>query len=152
MKLIANRKPLIDSASEQAVFFARTVDIGQFFVTNDDVVDGNCCSPICSEYSELRNSQISRLRAILIDHVEIGTVTEIEVFESAGPLIIEVRVPSRETGTVKSWGTYLARWRAVRTTIDFLKILNTKVLNPCSRLSLRAGGDCEHRRKVNSHR
>ena len=33
-----------------------------------------------------------------------------------------------------------------------LKLLHTKVLEPCFRLSLRAAGDREHRRKVHSHR
>ena len=33
----------------------------------------------------------------------------------------------------------------------FLKILNTKIMEPCFRLSRRAAGDREHRRKVNSH-
>ena len=33
-----------------------------------------------------------------------------------------------------------------------LRLLNSKVLEPCFRLSLRAAGDREHRRKVHSHR
>ena len=78
LKLTANRETLIHRASDQAEF-SRTVDIEQFFITNDSVVDGNSTTPRCSEYSEPRISQNSRLRAMLLDHVKIGSVTEIEV-------------------------------------------------------------------------
>ena len=40
-------------------------------------------------------------KQILDDQVKIGPVTETEVFESAGALLIEVQVPSRQTGNVK---------------------------------------------------
>ena len=35
--------------------------------------------------------------------MRIGPVTEIDVFDSAGTLGIEVQVPSRQQGNVKSW-------------------------------------------------
>ena len=63
LKLTANREPLTHKASEQAQF-ARTVDIRQFYITNDSVVDGNSSTPLCTEFSELRNSRNSRLQAI----------------------------------------------------------------------------------------
>ena len=48
------------------------------------------------------NSLRSRLQAVLTDHVKIGPVTGIEVFKSAGTLVIEVQVPSQQPGESKS--------------------------------------------------
>ena len=102
LKLTANRETLVRRTSEQAVF-AGTVDIGQFFITNDSVVDGNSSTLLCREFSEPRNSQTSRFQAVLIAHVKIGPVTDIEVSESAGALANEAQVPPRQPGNVKSW-------------------------------------------------
>ena len=58
-------------------------------------------------YAEKTQTQgildIQDVLAILHDHVEIGPVTEIEVFESAGALVLEVQGPSQQQGHVKSW-------------------------------------------------
>ena len=102
LKLSVNHETLIHMSSEQAQC-ARTVDIGQLYITKDSVVDGNSSTLVCREYSEPRNSQHSRLRTPFIAHVKIGLVTGIEVFESAGALVLEVEVPSRQQGHVKSW-------------------------------------------------
>ena len=101
-KNTANRETLSHRASEQAEI-ASKVDFGQSDITNDSAVDGNSSASSCREHPVPRNSQNSRLRAILIDHVKIGLVTEIEVFKSAGALVKEVQVPSRQRGNVKSW-------------------------------------------------
>ena len=102
LKLTANREMLFHRASEQAEC-AGTAEIGQFYIKSESVVDGNSCTRVCRKYSQARDSQYSRIQAILNDHVNIGPVTEIEVFESAGALVTEVQVPSRQPGNVKSW-------------------------------------------------
>ena len=102
LQLTENHETLIRRASEQAEF-ARTMEIGQFHITNESVTDGNGSCPLCREDSDPRNSRYSRCLAILHDHVEIGPVTEIEVFESAGALVLEVQEPSQQQGHVKSW-------------------------------------------------
>ena len=66
-------------------------------------VEGNSSTLPCREYSEPRNSQGSRLQAVLTDHVKMGPVTRIEVFKFAGTLVIEVQVPSQKSGNNKSW-------------------------------------------------
>ena len=71
--------------------FARTVENRKFHNTLVSFMEGNGSTPVCREYSEPRNSQCSRIQAILIDHVKIGPVTGIEVFRSAGTLVIEVQ-------------------------------------------------------------
>ena len=81
LKLTANRETLIRRASEQAEF-ARTVHIGQLYITNESVMDGK-------QYSGPRDSRNSRRQAILNDHVKIGPVTGIDVFESAGTLVFK---------------------------------------------------------------
>ena len=40
---------------------------------------------------------------LLNDHVKVGSVTGSEVFESAGTLVTEEQVPSRQPGNLKSW-------------------------------------------------
>ena len=50
-----------------------------------------------------KHSLKSRLPAILNHHVRIGRVAGIEVFNSAGTLVIQVFVPLRQPGTSKSW-------------------------------------------------
>ena len=102
LQLTENHETLIRRTSEQAEF-ARTMEIGLFYITNETVADGNGSSPLSREDSEPRNSRYSRFLAILHDHVEIGPVTEIEVFESAGALVLEVQGPSLQQGHVKSW-------------------------------------------------
>ena len=57
----------------------------------------------CREYSDPLNSHSSRLQSALDDHVQIGPVTGIEVFKSAGTLVIRVQVPSQQFGKSKSW-------------------------------------------------
>ena len=90
LKLTANRETVNHRASEQAEF-ARTVEISQSYITNESVMDGSS-----------RHSQSSILQSDLNDHVKIGPVTRIEVFESARVLLIEVQVPSRQPEHVKS--------------------------------------------------
>ena len=75
--------------------FARAVENGQFFFTNGSVVDGNSSSLPCRECSEPRNSPYSRLQTVLTYHVNIGPVTGIEVFKSAGTLVIAVPLSSQ---------------------------------------------------------
>ena len=77
-----NHETMIRKASEQAVF-ARAVENGQFYITVEFVTNGNSCTPLCREYSEPRNSQSSRLHAVLKKHVKIGPVARIEVIKSA---------------------------------------------------------------------
>ena len=57
---------------------------------NESVMDGHSSTPLCREYSGPRNSRNSRLQTILNDHVKIGPVTGIDVFESARTLVKEV--------------------------------------------------------------
>ena len=90
------------------------------------------------------------LLAVITDHVKIGPLTGIEVFESAG-WVIEVQVPSRQPRNVKSWER-ISRGVEQYARHFFLKVLNTKVLKSCFRVSPRAAGDREHRRKANSHK
>ena len=101
LKLTANLETLIPRASEQAEF-SRTLEIGHF-ITNESVIDGNSSTLFCREYSEPRNVLKFEITSILNDHVKIGPVTEIEVFESAGTLVKEVQAPSRQPGNSKSW-------------------------------------------------
>ena len=49
------------------------------------------------------HSQSSRMQTVLIDYVKIGPVIGLEVFKSAGALVIEVQVPSHQPGNSKSW-------------------------------------------------
>ena len=62
-------------------------------------MDGNSSALPCVEnkYSEPRNSPILR------DHFKIGPVNGIEVFKSAGTLVMGVQVPSRQPGNSESW-------------------------------------------------
>ena len=85
-----------------------------------------------------------------MDHVKIGLVTEIEVFESAGALVKEVQVPSRQPGNVKSPWVRISR--GVEQDERQFVLKDIKDIEHCFRLSLRAADDREHRRKVNSHR
>ena len=48
LKLTANRKTMIHRASEQTEF-ARTVEVGQFRITNESVMDGNISTPLSRE-------------------------------------------------------------------------------------------------------
>ena len=59
LQLTENHEMLIRRATEQAEF-ARTMEIGLFFVTNVSVTDGNGSSPLCREDSDPRNSRYSR--------------------------------------------------------------------------------------------
>ena len=58
---------------------------------------------LCREYTGPKNSQISRLQAILNHHGKIGPVTGIEVLQGAGTWLIEVQVPPQQPGNSKSW-------------------------------------------------
>ena len=58
----------------------------EFYITNESVMDGNNFTLL-----------------VLTDHVKIEPVTGIEVFESAGTLVIEVLIPSQQPGNEKSW-------------------------------------------------
>ena len=46
VKLTANRETLFHRASEQAEF-ASTVEIGQFYMKSESVVDGNSSTLVC---------------------------------------------------------------------------------------------------------
>ena len=48
-------------------------------------------------------SKFSRLQADRDDHVKVRAVTVMEVFKSAGTLVIEVQVQSQQPGILKSW-------------------------------------------------
>ena len=87
-------------------------------------------TPVRWEKTGPRNSQHLRLQAFLNDHVKIGPVTGIEDSKSAGTLVIEVH--------------------KLKNTHDnsFLKILNTKILEPCFRRRQYAAGDREHKEQV----
>ena len=99
-KFTANRETLIHKASEHAEF-ARMVAIGQFYITNDSLVDGNSSTPMNTQSQRILD--IQDYKQILNVHVKIGPVTEFEVFKSAGALIIEVQVQSRQPTNVKLW-------------------------------------------------
>ena len=73
LKCTTNRETLIHRASEQA------------------------------EFARWMETALLLLQAILSNHVKIGSVTGIEVFDSAGALVKEARVPSRQPGNMKSW-------------------------------------------------
>ena len=81
-----------------------------------------------------------------------GPVTEIEVFKFAEAVVIEVQLPSRQPGNVKSW-VCISRGVQRHPRLFTPKVTeHQKVLEQCFRLSLRAAGDREHRRKVHSRR
>ena len=61
-------------------------------------MDGNSSSPLRAE-----NTQGQGTLEIKDHKSQIGSVTGIEAFESAGTLVLEVRVPSRHTRKLKSW-------------------------------------------------
>ena len=125
-----NRETLIHRASERAAF-ARTVENGQFYITNESVMDGNSSIPSCTEHSEPRNSQILRLQAILDDHVKIGPVTGIEVFNQ-----ICRNFGCRSTSTITTTRKFEVLGakitRNVNNTHDnlFLPRLTTRLLEP----------------------
>ena len=100
------------------------------------------------EYSEPRYSRSSRLQAVLTGHVKIGPVTAIDVFKSAGTLVIEVHVPSQQPGNSKSWmrrsrGTeqYARQFIPTETDHQHLEVAS-------SQQSICCGGDREHRKQV----
>ena len=97
VQLTENHETMIRKASEQRAS-ARTMVNGHFYSTNESVRDGNSISPLCTEYSEPRNSLCSRINAALIDHVKIGPVTGIEVLKSAATLVIGAQEPSQQPG------------------------------------------------------
>ena len=51
LQITKNPETLFRRASEHAEF-ARTVEIGQSYITNESVMDGNSCTLLCREYSE----------------------------------------------------------------------------------------------------
>ena len=79
--LTASHETLIRKPSEQAAF-ARKVEKGHFYITNEAVMDGHSSALLCREFSERSNSQSSKLQPVLSDHVRIGPVTGIKVFKS----------------------------------------------------------------------
>ena len=70
VQLTENGETLIQRASEQTAF-ARTVNVGQFCVSIESVMDGNSSASLCREYAEPKNSQNSRLQSVLNDRVKI---------------------------------------------------------------------------------
>ena len=91
LQITEHHETLFDGSSEPAAF------------TNESGMDGNSSALLCRGLSESRNSPNSRLQADRDDHVKVRAVTVIEVFKSAGTLVIEVQVPSQQPGTLKSW-------------------------------------------------
>ena len=61
---------------------------GQGYITNEYVLGGNSSILLCREP---RNSQSSRLQAVLTDHVKIGPVTGIEGFKYAGTRLMKYK-------------------------------------------------------------
>ena len=112
--------------------------------TNESVMDGHSYTLLCREYSGPRNSQNSRLQAVLNDLVEMGPVTGIEVFNSAETLVIEVQVPSQQPGNPKS---RVRISRGMKKTHDnlFPQRLTNKFLKPRHHSSQLVAGDREHR-------
>ena len=55
-QLTANRETLIRRASEQASF-ARTLENGQFYITNQAVLEGNSSTLLCTEHTDPMNFQ-----------------------------------------------------------------------------------------------
>ena len=106
-----NHETMIRKASEQAVL-ARAVENGQFYITNEFVMNGNSCTPLCREYSEPRNSQSSRLQAVLTNHCKDWTSGQ-----NWSNQICEGQVPSQQSRNKKSWGANITRNRSIRTTI-----------------------------------
>ena len=103
LQLTENRETPIRETSEQAAF-ARTVEIGQFYIANESVMDGNSSTLICIVV--LRTTEFSKFeisKQFLLIMLKIGPVTGIEEFKSAGTLVIEVLVPSQQPGNSKSW-------------------------------------------------
>ena len=89
LQFTQNHETLIRKASEQAVF-ARTV--GYFYINLIWIETALLFQAENPKKQEILKS--SRLKAVLTDHVKIGPVTGIEVFKSAGTLVIEVQVLS----------------------------------------------------------
>ena len=58
-QLTENRETLIRKASEQAAF-ARTVENGQFYITDESVMDGNSCTFFNAENTQ--NQKFLRVR------------------------------------------------------------------------------------------
>ena len=109
VQLTEKHETMIRKASDQAAF-ARTVENVQFHITNESAMDGNSSTPSCREGVEPKNSQRTRLQAVLTDDVKIGPATGIEVFKSAGTLVFGVQLPSQQPGYEKSW---VRIWRGV---------------------------------------
>ena len=144
LKLTANRETLMHRASEEAAF-AWTVAIGQFYITNESVMDGCSSTPLFTEFSEPRNSQNSRGQAILNDHVktaELKYSTLLELWSQK----YEYRHDNQGI-----WSLGCLYHEELNSAHDnlFPKILNAKILEPCFRRSRWGAGDREHRRKVN---
>ena len=92
-----NREVLFRRASEQAS--CATIPMNLSWLPTAPLL-------VCTEYSEPKDSKHSRLQSVLEHSVKIGPVSGIEVFKSAGTLVIEVQVPSSQPGNPKSWGVY----------------------------------------------
>ena len=131
-----NHETMIRKASEQAVF-ARAVENGQFYITNEFVMNGNSCTPLCREYSEPRNSQSSRLQAVLTNHVKIGPVARIEVIKSAKYKCRHNNQEIRSLGCEYHEESKYTHYKL------FLWRLTTKISKPCHHSSQRAAGDRE---------
>ena len=65
LRLTENRETLMHRASEQAAF-ARTLEKGEFYITNKSVMDGNSSTPFCGECSKLWNSLRIKITSITI--------------------------------------------------------------------------------------
>ena len=97
LQYMENRETMVRKVSEQAAY-AKTVENGPLYKPNDSVMERNSSTLLCRDHPEQRNSQSSRLQAVLTDHVKVGPEIGIEVFKYAGTLVIEVRVPSQQPG------------------------------------------------------
>ena len=69
---------------------------------NQSAMDGKQFQSFVQRIPGPRNCQNITLQSVLNDHVKIGTVTGIEVFESAGTMVIDVQVPSQQPENSKS--------------------------------------------------
>ena len=105
LHLTENREMLIRRASEQEAF-ARTVEHRQLYITNESAMIGNSSTLLRRNNSQPRNSQNSRLQAVLD---KIGRVTGIDVFKSAGRLMTEIQSTVSTTGKSEVLGADITR-------------------------------------------
>ena len=112
-------------------------------------MDGKSSTPACRDYPRPTDCRNSRFTSNPKRSREDRSA-EIEVFEYLQNFGFRSTSTVTTTKKLEFLGVYHEQVNRTHDNL-FLKILNTKIMEPCFRLSRRAAGDREHKRKVNSH-